>query len=100
MILKKDDTRFGALIGLIAPLAGILLFKIYKFNSFSYTEIFQFMYLQPGHKILTAALSVSLLLNALFFTLYVNSGRDKTAKGIFITTLVYGVGVLLLKTFG
>lgn len=100
MILKKDDTRFGALIGLIAPLAGILLFKIYKFNTFSYKEVFQFMYLQPGHKILTAALSVSLLLNALFFTLYVNSGRDKTAKGIFITTLVYGVAVLLLKTFG
>lgn len=100
MILKKDDIRFGAFIGLIAPLAGILLFKVYKFNSFSYKEIFQFMYLQPGHKILTAALSVSLLLNALFFTLYVNSGRDKTAKGIFITTLVYGVGVLLLKTFG
>ena len=100
MIFKKDDIRFGALIGLIAPLAGILLFKIYKFSSFSYTEIFQFMYLQPGHKILTAALRVSLLLNALFFTLYVNSGRDKTAKGIFITTLVYGVGVLILKTFG
>lgn len=100
MILKKDDTRFGALIGLIAPLAGILLFKIYKFSTFSYKEVFQFMYLQPGHKILTAALSVSLLLNALFFTLYVNSGRDKTAKGIFITTLVYGVAVLLLKTFG
>ena len=100
MILKKDDIRFGALIGLIAPLAGILLFKMYKFSSFSFTEIFQFMYLQPGHKILTGALSVSLLLNALFFTLYVNSGRDKTAKGIFITTLVYGVGVLLLKTFG
>ncbi len=100
MIFKQDDIRFGALIGLIAPIAGLLLFKIYKFNSFSFSEIFQFMYLQPGHKILTAALSVSLLLNALFFTLYVNSGRDKTAKGIFITTLVYGVGVLLLKAFG
>ena len=100
MIFKKDDIRFGALIGLIAPLAGILLFKIYKFSSFSFTEIFQFMIFQPGHKILTAALSVSLLLNALFFTIYVNSERDKTAKGIFITTLVYGVGVLILKTFG
>ena len=97
MILNKDDIRFGALIGLIAPLAGILLFKMYKFSSFSFTEIFQFMYLQPGHKILTGALSVSLLLNALFFTLYVNSGRDKTAKGIFIVTVIYGMIILMVK---
>ena len=100
MIFKKDDIKFGALIGLIAPLLGTLLFKLYKFSVFSFKEVFQFMVLEPGHKTLSVALSLSLLLNALFFTLYVNSGRDKTAKGIFITTLVYGVGVLLLKTFG
>jgi hypothetical protein len=100
MIFKKDNVKLGALIGLVAPLLGILLFKFYKFSVFSFKEIFQFMALEPGHKTLSVALSLSLLLNALFFTLYVNSGRDKTAKGIFITTLVYGLSVLLLKTFG
>jgi hypothetical protein len=100
MIFKKDDIRLGVVLGLIAPLIGILLFKLYKFSVFSFREVFQFMLVEPGHKTLSVALSLSLLLNALLFTLYVNSGRDKTAKGIFITTLVYGVSVLLLKTFG
>ena len=100
MIFKRDDIKLGVILGLVAPLIGILLFKLYKFSVFSFKEVFQFMMVEPGHKTLSVALSLSLLLNALLFTLYVNSGRDKTAKGIFITTLVYGVSVLLLKTFG
>ena len=100
MIFKRDDIKLGVILGFIAPLIGILLFKLYKFSVFSFKEVFQFMMVEPGHKTLSVALSLSLLLNALLFTLYVNSGRDKTAKGIFITTLVYGVSVLLLKTFG
>lgn len=100
MIFKKDDIKMGIVLGFIAPLIGILLFKFYKFSVFSFKEVLQFMVVEPGHKTLSVALSLSLLLNALLFTLYVNSGRDKTAKGIFITTLVYGVSVLLLKTFG
>jgi hypothetical protein len=38
-----------------------------------------------------------LLANVVLFTLYVNSHRDTTAKGIFILTLVYGIGILILK---
>jgi len=100
MIFKKDEFWLGAIIGLIAPMLGIILFKVYKFGIFTYKEVFQFMYLEPGHKTLTVALTLSLLLNALFFTLYVNSSRDKTAKGIFATTIIYGILVMLLKTLG
>lgn len=100
MRLSIDDTRLGAAIGLIAPLLGIVLFKINKFTVFSYKEVIQFMAVEPGHKTLSVALSLSLLLNALIFTICVNTERDKTAKGIFITTLVYGLAVLILKTFG
>jgi hypothetical protein len=87
-------------MGLIAPLIGMLLFKTYKFRVFSYKETFQYMYLEPGFKTLTVALTLSLLLNALLFTIYINSSKDKTAKGIFATTMVYGLIVLIIKTFG
>ncbi len=100
MILQRDNIKVGIVLGFLAPLFGILLFKFYRFSVFSFKEVLQFMYVEPGHKTLSVALSLSLLLNALFFTLYVNSGKDKTAKGIFITTMVYGIGVLILKTFG
>ncbi len=89
----------GLVMGLVAPVLGILAFKFTKFSMFSLKETLQFMFLEPGYRTLTAALSMSLLLNAAIFTLYINSRKDQTAKGIFITTLVYGLGVLVIKTF-
>ena len=55
---------------------------------------------EQGFRTLTVALSLSLLLNALLFTIYINAHKDKTAKGIFATTVVYGLFVLIIKTFG
>ncbi len=98
MIFKKDNFLFGMIIGMIAPLVGLLLFKWYKFNVFSFKETFQFMLYEPGFKTLTVGLSLSLLLSALMFTLYINSGKDKTAKGIFVTTMIYGLFILIVKT--
>jgi hypothetical protein len=100
MIFKKDNFLLGLIMGLFAPLLGMLMFKTYKFNVFTYKETFQYMYLEPGFKTLTVALTLSLLLNALLFTIYINSSKDKTAKGIFATTMVYGLIVLIIKTFG
>ena len=99
MIFKKDNFYFGLIMGLIAPLLGLLLFKFVKFKVFSLKEVIQFMLVEPGFRTLSVALSLSLLLNAALFTLYINTGRDNTAKGIFVTTLVYGAFILLIKTF-
>src|SRR6187431_1048946 len=98
MIFKKDNFVFGLILGLVAPLIGLLLFKWYKFKVFSFKQTFQFIVYEPGFKTLTVGLSLSLLLSALMFTLYINSGRDKTAKGIFVTTMIYGLFILVVKT--
>jgi len=45
------------------------------------------------------ALSLALLVNAVLFTVYINTRKDKTAKGIFALTCVYGLLVLCIKTF-
>jgi hypothetical protein len=97
MIFKKDNLILGINLGLLGPIIGLLLFKIYKFGIFSYKEFFQFLYLEPGYRTLSAALSLSLLVNALIFTFYINSMKDKTAKGVFISTLIYGLIILLIK---
>jgi hypothetical protein len=49
---------------------------------------------------LTIAISLSLLANAILFTIYINSHIDKTAKGIFAATIIYAITALGLKTFG
>ena len=100
MIFKKDNHVLGLVLGMIAPVLGLLLFKYYKFGIFTYKETFDFMRLEPGHKTISVALTLSLLLNALLFTIYINTSKDKTATGIFIFTVLYGVAILLLKTFG
>ena len=48
---------------------------------------------------LTGIGSLSLLANVILFTIFVNTRRDQTAKGIFVVTLIYGIGILVLKVF-
>ncbi|MEO7445574.1 MAG: hypothetical protein ABIT96_02505 [Ferruginibacter sp.] len=99
MIFKKDNFWLGIVMGAVAPLLGLAMFKVFKFGIFTWQEVFQYMMVEPGFKTLTVALSLSLLLNALLFTIYINTDRDYTAKGIFVTTLIYGLTVLAIKTF-
>jgi hypothetical protein len=100
MIFKKDNLIFGIILGLFAPVIGFVLFKMTKLSVFGFKETFLYMLYEPGFKTLSVSLSLSLLMNALLFTIYINGRKDNTAKGIFITTLIYGLIVLSLKTFG
>ncbi len=100
MFLKKDNFWMGFIMGLIAPFLGFIFFKYRNLTPLSYLEALQYIFVEPGHRILTAAMSVSLLANAIIFTLYVNAKIDKTAKGIFAATCIYGIVILCFKIFG
>jgi len=99
MIFKKDNFILGMVLGFLGPVIGILIFKFMKFKVFSFRETFQYMFYEPGFRTLTVAMSLSLLVNAVLFTLYINTRKDKTAKGIFALTIVYGLIILGIKTF-
>ena len=96
MILKKDNLKFGILLGILGPLLAMLL---YYFWVFSRTiQLSEYFYvLRTNKQLLTAISSISLLANAILFTIYINTHRDKTAKGIFVATLLYGIAVLIYK---
>ena len=96
MILKKDNLKFGILLGILGPLLAMV---IYYFWVFSRTISFrEYLYvLRTNLQLLTAISSISLLANAVLFTIYINTHRDKTAKGIFVATLIYGIAVLVYK---
>jgi hypothetical protein len=96
-MFKKDNFIYGSVLGIVGPLGGLLLLKYKKFGVLSFKEVFQLLYTQPGHGLMTAGLSVSLMVNAILFTFYVNNRRDKTGKGLFITTVFYGVVILMIK---
>lgn len=95
MIFKKDNFIFGLSLGFIAPMIGFLIYKLVKFKSLSLSEMFQWMKMNPS--LITVSISVSLVANAILFTIYVNGYRDKTAKGIFVMTMIYAVIALAFK---
>ena len=99
MILKKDKFWFGFIMGLIAPFLGFAIFKYRQLSTLSYFEALQYLFVQPGHKLLTVAISLSLMANAVLFTIYINARIDNTAKGIFVATLIYALTALSIKTF-
>jgi len=74
-------------MGLIAPCLGFMIYKYKELQTFSYKEAIQYMMVQPGHNMLTVAISLSLLANAVLFTIYINSHIDNTAKGILLLLL-------------
>ena len=95
-MLKKDNLRFGLLLGFIAPLISLVIYYFVKFYPlFSVKDFFSFI---GSNKNQITAISVPcLVLNIALFTYYINSRLDKTAKGIFAVTLVYAIAALLFK---
>ena len=95
MIFKKDNFIFGIALGFIAPMIGFLIYKLVKFKGLTLTEMLQWMKMNPN--LITVSISVSLMANAILFTIYINGYCDKTGKGIFVMTMIYAVIALLFK---
>ena len=98
VIFKRDQYAFGVLLGLVMPVLSFFGYYYWKFSLFSFND---FLNLLQSNKQLVTALSIPcLLMNIVIFTLYINGQRDKTAKGIFVVTIIYAVSALFFKLFG
>ncbi len=95
MLFKKDNFIFGLALGFVAPVLGFMIFKLYKFQGLTLAEMMQWMKFNPN--LITVSISVSLMANAILFTIYINGHRDKTAKGIFVLTVIYAVIAMIFK---
>jgi hypothetical protein len=95
MILKKDNLKLGIVLGLIGPVLGLVVIYFIKFGGLEFSEFLDLFF--NTNRLITSIGSLSLLANVVLFTLYINTHRDKTAKGIFLVTLIYGIGILVLK---
>ncbi len=95
MIFKKDNLRLGLALGLLGPLLGLVVVYFIKFPSYAFKDFLE--YFMNDNRLITSIGSLSLLANVVLFTLYLNTHKDQTAKGIFVMTLIYGIGILVLK---
>ena len=95
-MLKRDNIQLGLVLGFLAPLLSMFVYYFIKFYpTFTLNDFFTFL---GQNKTQITAISVPcLLLNIALFTVYINSHRDKTARGVFVITLIYAIVTLLLK---
>ncbi len=95
--MVKDKYIVGILIGFLLPFFGFIGFYEWKFSFISIKEFISIL----GHQksVLSAMISVSLVLNGAALTLFFNKQKDNIAKGIFIATIVYAIISLSVKWF-
>ena len=96
-ILKKDNLKLGLVLGLVGPVLGLIIVYFLKFSSYGFLEFLDYFFNTRG--LITSVGALCLLANAVLFTVYINTHRDNTAKGIFVTTLLYGIAILIIKVF-
>ena len=96
VILKKDNLRLGLILGLVAPILSLIVYYFVKFYPvYPFKDFLEFI---KNNKSQITAISVPcLVLNIVLFTIYINSHRDQTAKGVFAATLIYAIIALLFK---
>jgi hypothetical protein len=93
--LKRDNLQLGLVLGLVLPLIIFLLIYLVRFGDASLPD---FLSTFATQKSLITFFGVwCLVSNIALFTYYVNTQKDKTAKGIFAMTLLYGIAVLVAK---
>ena len=97
-IFKRDSLKFGLLLGFIAPFLSLVGYYFIRFRLYTFKEYLTA--LKQNKPLLTGITIPCLLLNIVLFTIYTNTHRDQTAKGIFVVTLIYAIMSLMLKFFG
>ncbi len=96
--MRKDSLRLGVVLGFIAPVLGMVVYYLIQFRMFTVREFLQIIFSQKT--LLSGMVSISLIANALVFTYYINTRKDRTARGIFIATCVYAIVSLTYKLLG
>ena len=96
-ILNRNNLKFGLILGLIGPVLGLVVVYYIKFSAFGFMEFLDYFF--HTNRLITSIGALCLLANAVLFTIYINTHRDNTAKGIFVTTLVYRIAILVIKIF-
>ena len=80
--MKRNNILFGIILGLFAPILGMLVYYFMKFYpTYSLGDFFKVIFSEKT--ILSGISTFALFANVALLTFYLNTRRDETAKGIF-----------------
>ena len=95
--MRRDSYIIGVLMGLLLPFLGFFGFYEYRFSLFTVQEFLELLNQQKS--LLSAMISISLLINGAVLTYFFQKQQDKTAKGIFFSTCIYAIIAIACKWF-
>jgi hypothetical protein len=96
-MMRRDNYILGVLMGLLLPFLGFFGFYEYRFSLFTVEEFL--VLLNQQKSLLSAMISISLLINGAVLTYFFQKQEDKTAKGIFFSTCIYAIIAIACKWF-
>jgi hypothetical protein len=95
LFLKKDNLQLGIVLALVLPIFVFIGIYLVRFSFYSFPDFLRVV--KGENRLITFFGTWCMIANIALFTIYINTNRFQTSKGIFIVTLVYGVGIMLLK---
>ena len=93
--LTKDRLSLGIILAAIVPLVVALAIYYIRFSYYDFAEFINVI--KTESRLLTFFAAWCLVANIGLFTLYINSGKYNTAKGVFGVTVFYGLAFLVMK---
>jgi len=85
----------GLFVGLLAPVVAFAVVILFWRDE----ELSYFINTHVNSNNLPSIISLSLLINLLIFFMNIQTKRDDAAKGILLSTMLYGAVIVFLKFF-
>ena len=89
-----NKVAYGLLVGFVSPVVFFLIYYIFRFGQYSFTDYLQFL---VGSKKLVSVLSLTVLPNLGPFMLFINSNRYSSGRGVLAATVILGVIIFIMK---
>lgn len=90
----KDSIWIGLPAGLIGPIIGVISFYLVNFRHSPFSSFFQ---MAARENLLSPLLSLCAIINLGIFFLFIKINHLHSARGIILSTFVYGIIIVALK---
>ena len=92
---KADNLKLGLLLAIVLPFAVVMLLYFIRFSYYPFSEFLTVI--RQENRLITFFAAWCLVANIALFTLFINTRRFQSSRGVFIVTVVYGLLFLVLK---
>ncbi len=90
----KDSLLLGIPTGLVGPVVGVLVFYFVNFSTSNFSSFFR---MAAEQNLLSPLLSLCAVINLGIFFLFIRINHLHSARGIILSTFLYGIVIIGLK---